>query len=349
MPTAAGRGDAAGGGLTNHNEGDNTMASRRLALQAAAASLAAGTFRWVLADAPFPNRPIAVVAPIPAGGSTDMLLRKVGLQLQKRVGQPVIVDNRPGGSSSIGTAYVAKAPADGYTLVLVNSSHAINPHVYPNLPFDAIRDFAPVVQMTNLAMGLFVNPALPVKNLAEFIALAKQEPNALNYASAGNGGVGHLTGEMFKRAAGVKIQHVPYKGSAPALVDVMSGQVQAVVTDAPLAQTYVNTGKLRALAIASGKRSPALPQVPTFAESGIGDMERPIWVGILAPAKTPVDVIRYLNREFAAILREPAVAADIAAQGFELVAGSPEEFGKNINEDYKFFGEIVRSAGIKAD
>ena len=301
------------------------------------------------AQAPYPSKPVTIIAPIPAGGSTDRLVRQVAQQLQKRLGQPVLVENRPGGSSSIGTAYVAKAAPDGYTLVLVNGSHAINPHVYPALPFDAVKDFAPVVHMTSLSMGLFVNPALPAKNLAEFIALVKAKPEAVNYASAGNGGVGHMTGEMFKQATGLAIQHVPYKGSAPALVDTISGQVQAIFTDAPLAQKHVKAGQLRALGIAAKTRSSVLPDVPTFTESGVRGMENSIWVGLLAPAKTPPEIIRLLNREIVAVLREPAMMADIAAQGFELVAGTPEEFAKAIREDYAAFGAIVKSANMKAD
>lgn len=316
------------------------------ALALAALLLPAGALAQ---SAPFPNRPITIVAPIPAGGSTDRLVRQVAQQLQKRIGQTVVVENRPGGSSSIGTAYVAKAAPDGYTLVLVNGSHAINPHVYPSLPFDAIKDFAPVVHMTSLSMGLFVNPALPSKNLAEFIALTKAKPEAVNYASAGNGGVGHMTGEMFKEATGLNIQHVPYKGSAPALVDTISGQVQAVFTDAPLVQKHVKAGQLRALAVAAANRSAVLPEVPTFTELGVRGMENSIWVGILAPARTPADVIRYLNREIVAVLREPAMMADVAAQGFELVASTPEDFGKAMRADYATYGAIVKRANIKAD
>ncbi|MES2538262.1 MAG: tripartite tricarboxylate transporter substrate binding protein [Pseudomonadota bacterium] len=297
----------------------------------------------------FPNKAIHIIAPIPAGGSTDRLVRLVAQHLQKRVGQSVVVENKPGGSSSIGTAFVAKSAPDGYTLVLVNGSHAINPHVYPSLPFDAIKDFTPVVHMTSLSMGLFVNPSLPVNNLAEFIALAKAKPETINYASAGNGGVGHLTGEMFKHATGLTTQHIPYRGSAPALVDTISGQVQAVFTDAPLVQQHVKAGKLRALALASKGRSVVLPNVPTFTESGVRNMENSIWVGLLAPANTPADIVRTLNREIVAILRDPAMTADLNGQGFDVVASTPEEFAKSIRDDYATFGAIVKSARIKAD
>ncbi len=297
----------------------------------------------------YPNKTITIISPIPAGGSTDKLVRQVALQLQKRLGQPVVVENKPGGASSIGTAYVAKAAPDGYTLVLVNASHVINPHVFSSLPFDALKDFAPVVQMVNVQMGLFVNPAMPAKNMAEFLALAKARPETINYGTAGTGGVGHMTGEMFNQSAGLAIQHIPYRGSAPALIDLLSGQVQSVIVDAPGGQPYVKSGQLRALAIASKTRSASLPDVPTFSEAGVKNMETAIWVGLLAPAKTPPDIVRLLNREIVAALREPAMAADIRAQGFELVAGTPEEFGKAIRDDYATFGAIVKSAKIKID
>ena len=297
----------------------------------------------------YPAKAVTIIAPIPAGGSTDRLVRQIAQQLQKRLGQPVLVENRPGGSSSIGTAYVAKAAPDGYTLVMVNSSHVINPHVYPALPFDALRDFTPVVQLTSLSMGLFVNPALPVKNLQDFIALVKAKPQTVNYASAGNGGVSHMTGEMFKQATGLAIQHIPYKGSAPAMVDAISGQVEAIVSDTPLASKHVKAGQLRGLAIAAKTRSPALPEVPTFTEAGVRGLENSIWIGLMAPAKTPPEIIRLLNREIVAVMRDPAMMADVAAQGFEVVTGTPEEFGKAIREDYATFGAIVKSANIKAD
>jgi tripartite-type tricarboxylate transporter receptor subunit TctC len=297
----------------------------------------------------YPNKPIYFIAPIPPGGSTERLLRDVAQQLQKRLGQPVIVENKPGGAGSIGTAFVAKSAPDGYTFVLVNSSHSINPHVYSSLPFDAIKDLAPVVLMTSLPMGLFVHPSVPAKNLSEFIALAKEKPNTLNFSSSGNGGAGHLTGEMIQSAAGIKMTHIPYRGSAPALMDALAGQVQAVVADAPVAQQHVKTGTLRGLAVTSKNRVAAMPDVPTFAEAGLSGMESSIWIGILAPAKTPSDIVRKVNQEIVSILRAPAMTTRLNEQGFEVVASTPEEFGKVIRDDYDRFGTIVRNAKIKVD
>ncbi|MGK2897336.1 MAG: Bug family tripartite tricarboxylate transporter substrate binding protein [Burkholderiaceae bacterium] len=297
----------------------------------------------------YPNKPIHLVAPIPPGGSTDVLLRDVARRLQERWGQPAVVENKPGGAASIGTAAVARAPADGYTLLLVNSGHAINGHVYAKLPFDPVKDFVPVVQMTSLALGLFVHPSVPAKNLAEFIALLKSKPGALSFASSGNGGATHLAGESFLLATGTKMVHVPYRGSAPAIADVVAGQVPVSFADVPLAAPFFKTGALRPLAVSSATRSPMLPDVPTFDESGLPGILSSVWVGILAPAGTPADIVQKLNREIVAILREPAMSARLVDQGFEVVAGTPEQFGQLIKADYDRFGVIVRKAGIKVD
>jgi tripartite-type tricarboxylate transporter receptor subunit TctC len=294
----------------------------------------------------YPNRPIYFVAPIPAGGSIDVLTREIARRLQERWGQPTVVENKPSGAGSIGTAMVARAPADGYTLLLVNSSHAINGHVYAKQPFDPIKDFVPVVHMTSLAMGLFVHPSVPAKNLAEFMALARAKSGSFSFATSGNGGAGHLAGESFKSATGIDMVHVPYRGSAPAIADVVAGQVPMVVADVPLAAPYVKSGALRPLAVATKKRHPLLPEVPTMAEAGIPNQEFSVWIGFLAPAGTPKDIVNKLNREIVAILREPAMTAHLIERGFEVVASTPEEFGKLIKADYDRFGVIVRNAKI---
>ncbi len=304
---------------------------------------------WAQTAESYPNKPIRFIAPIPAGGSTDVLTRDVARRLQERWGQPTVVENRPGGAGSIGTAAVARAPADGYTLLLVNSGHAINGHVYAKLPFDPVKDFVPVVQMTSLTLGLFVHPSVPAKNLAEFIALLKSKPGALSFSSSGNGGATHLAGESFLLATGTKMVHVPYRGSAPAIADVVAGQVPVSFADVPLAAPFFKTGALRPLAVSSATRSPMLPDVPTFDESGLPGILSSVWVGILAPAGTPADIVQKLNREIVAILREPAMSARLVDQGFEVVAGTPEQFGQLIKSDYERFGVIVRKAGIKID
>jgi len=297
----------------------------------------------------YPSKPITFVAPIPAGGSTDVLARDIARRLQERLGQPVIVENKPGGAGSIGSASVARAPADGYTILLVNSSHAINPHVYSKLPFDAMKDFAPVVWMTSLPLALYVNSSVPAKTLAEFIALAKAKPGGLSFTSSGNGGATHLFGEMFMVQSGTKMVHVPYRGSAPAIADVVAGQVPVAMADVPLAAQHVKSGALRALAVTSKTRVPAMPDVPTFAEAGLPGMENSVWIGVLAAAATPPDIVRRLNREIVAILREPAITQRFVEMGFEIVASTPEEFGALMRHDHERFGTIVKNANIKID
>lgn len=297
----------------------------------------------------YPTRAITFVAPIPPGGSTDVLARDVARRLQERLGQPVVVENKPGGAGSIGSAAVARAPADGYTILLVNTSHAINPHVYSKLPFDAMKDFTPVVWLTSLPLGLYVHPSVPAKTLAEFIALAKAKPGALSFTSSGNGGATHLFGEMFMVQSGTKMVHVPYRGSAPAIADVVGGQVPVAMADVPLAAPHVKSGALRALAVTSKVRVAAMPDVPTFAEAGLPAMEHSVWIGVLAAAGTPPDIVRRLNREIVAILREPAITQRFVELGFEIVASTPEEFGAQMRQDYERFGTLVKNARIKID
>lgn len=297
----------------------------------------------------YPNKPIRFVAPIPAGGSTDVLTRDVARRLQERWGQPTVVENKPGGAGSIGSAVVARAPADGYTLLLVNSGHAINGHVYAKLPFDPIKDFVAVVHLTSMPMGIFVHPSVPAKNLAEFMALARAKPGSLSFATSGNGGAGHLGGESFKLATGIDMIHVPYRGSAPAIADVVAGQVPVSFADVPLASPHVKSGALRPIALASPRRSSVLPDMQTMAEAGVPGQEFSVWVGFVAPAGTPKDIVDKLNREIVAIMREPAMLARQAELGFEVVASTPEAFAQTIKSDYERFGAIVRKANIKIE
>lgn len=297
----------------------------------------------------YPNRPIRFIAPIPAGGSTDVLTRDIARRLQERWGQPTVVENKPGSTGSIGAALVARAPADGYTLLLVNSGHVINGHVYAKLPYDPIKDFVPVVHAASIAMGLFVHPSVPAKNLSEFLALARAKPGALSFAISGNGGAGHLGGESIKAATGIDMVHVPYRGSAPAIADVVAGQVQVSIADVPLARAHVRAGTLRPIALAAAQRSAALPDMPTFAELGVPNLDFSVWVGFLAPAGTPKAIIDKLNREIVAIVREPAMTARLLDIGFEVVASTPEEFGQTLKTDQERYGVVVRKAGVKLD
>jgi len=299
--------------------------------------------------ADFPSRPIRFIAPIPAGGSTDVLTRDIARRLQERWGQPTVVENKPGSTGSIGAALVARAPADGYTLLLVNSGHVINGHVYAKLPYDPIKDFVPVVHAASIAMGLFVHPSVPAKNLTEFLALARAKPGTLSFATSGNGGAGHLGGESIKAATGIDMLHVPYRGSAPALADVVAGQLQVSIADVPLARAHVRAGSLRPIALAAAQRSTALPDMPTFAELGVPNLDFSVWVGFLAPAGTPKAIVDKLNREIVAIVREPAMTARLLEIGFEVVASTPEEFGQTLKTDQERYGVVVRKAGVKLD
>ncbi|WP_326533389.1 Bug family tripartite tricarboxylate transporter substrate binding protein [Pseudorhodoferax sp.] len=297
----------------------------------------------------YPTKAIRFIAPIPPGGSTEVLARDVAQKLSERWGQPVVVENRPGGAGSIGSAVVAHAPGDGYTILLVNSSHSINPHVYKSLPFDALKDFAPVSLMTDLPMGVFVNPSVPAKTLAELVALMKAQPGKFSFATSGNGGAGHLTGQMFMQQTGTQMVHVPYRGSALAVNDVVAGQVPVLLADAPVAAPHVRSGALRALAVTSAQRIASMPDVPTFEEAGVKGMDLSVWIGVLTSAQTPPAIVKKLSDTIAAILKEPAMAERVRGRGFNIVASTPEEFAAVIRKDYDRFGEVVRATGVKAE
>lgn len=297
----------------------------------------------------YPTRTIRFIAPIPAGGSTEVLARDVAQKLSERWGQPVVVENRPGGAGSIGSAMLATSPADGYTILLVNSSHSINPHVYKNLPFDAIKDFAPVSIMTDLPMGVFVNPKVPAKNLTELIALIKANPEKYSFASSGNGGAGHLTGQMFQQQSGATLVHVPYRGSSLAVNDVVAGQVPILFADVPVAAPHVKSGALRGLGVTSHTRLASMPDVPTFQEANVTGMDLSVWIGVLAPANTPPLIVKKLSETIASILKEPAMAERVRGRGFNIVGSTPEEFAAVIRRDYDRFGKVVRETGVKVE
>jgi tripartite-type tricarboxylate transporter receptor subunit TctC len=299
--------------------------------------------------APYPVRPIRIVVPQSAGASTDLTARLIGQKLNVVFGQPVIVDNRPGAGSIIGTDLVAKATPDGYTLLVVASSITLNPTLHKNLPFDPVRDLAPITQLSSFPNMLVVHPAVPVKTVKDLIALAKAKPRGINYGSSGTGTGTHLSAELFKYMTGVDMVHVPYKGGGPAVQALLGGQVQLNFATIVSVLPHVRGGKLRAVAVTTAKRSPSAPDVPTIAESGVPGYDHGPWNGFLAPAKTPRTVIARLNEEVARILHTPETRAVFTNEGAEPVGNKPEEFGAIIRDETAKWAKVIRAAGIKAD
>jgi tripartite-type tricarboxylate transporter receptor subunit TctC len=264
-------------------------------------------------------------------------------------GQPVIIDNRPGGGTVIGTDVVARAPADGYTLLIGTPTHVVNVWLYPKLPFDPIRDFDTVTQMTVSPNILVVHPSVPAKTTKDFIALARARPDQITYGSSGNGGTGHLAMEMIKQMAKVRAVHVPYKGGGPAINAVLAGEVSALINNMIPAVQHVKSGRLRALGVTSRKRSNAVPEIPTIAESGLPGFEAVAWFGLFAPARTPAAVIEKLHADFAKVLKLPDVRQMLESQGAEAVANSPREFAQIVREDLEKWRTVVKAAAISPD
>lgn len=298
----------------------------------------------------YPNKPLKLIVPFAPGGVTDTSGRAVAEALAARLGQPVVVENRPGASGNIGTAQVAQAAPDGYTLVLgFDGTMVINPHVFANMPFNTLRDFAPVTKLGDAALLLVAHPSVPAKNLAEFMAYAKTKPGPHPYGTSGTGGTPHLAGELMKQRTGIDLEHIPYKGGGQAMTDVLGGQIPLVFTAIASAQQHVKSGKVVALGVPSLKRSPALPDVPTFIESGIPNFEAVSWVGIFVPAKTPRAIVDKLQREIAAVLQTDKVKERYAVLGIEPVGNTPEQFTEQIRVDLARWGEVVKAANIKVE
>lgn len=297
----------------------------------------------------YPRSPIRIVVPFPPGGGTDVLARLLGQKLNESWGQAVVTDNRAGANGTIGAALVAKAPPDGYTLLLVPSGFAVNPSMYPRLPFNAERDFAPITQLAASPLLVVVHPSLPATSIKSLIALAKAQPGRINYASSGNGSPPNLATEQFKLMAGVNMLHVPYKGGGPAVVDLLAGNVQVYFNAILQALPYAKSGKLRPLAVTSPKRFAAVPDMPTIAEAGVPGYGFTNWYGLLAPAGTPKDIVARVNAEVAKILRHPDVKERLAADGAEVVASPPEQFAAFLREEMAKFAKIVRASGMKIE
>jgi tripartite-type tricarboxylate transporter receptor subunit TctC len=296
----------------------------------------------------YPTRPVHVVVGYPAGGTTDILARLVGQYLSERLGQQFIIDNRSGAGNNIGTEVVVSAPADGYTLLLVNPANAINATLYEKLPFNFVRDIAPVAGIIRVPNVMEVNPAVPAKSVTEFIAYAKANPGKVNMASSGNGTSIHVSGELFKMMTGVDMLHVPYRGSAPALTDLMGGQVQVLFDNMPSSIEYLKAGKLRPLAVTTAGRSDALPGVPTVAETVAG-YEASAWFGLGAPKGTPAEIVDKLNAAVNAGLADPKLKARLADLGGTMLVGTPAEFGKLIAEETEKWAKVVKFSGARPD
>jgi tripartite-type tricarboxylate transporter receptor subunit TctC len=298
----------------------------------------------------YPTKPIRMVVPFAPGGGADTVARTVGQKLTEALGQPVIIDNRPGAAGSIGADIVAKSPPDGYALLLGSSGPlAINPSLYPKLPYDAARDFAPISLATIMPFLLVVHPTLPAHNVKELVALAKSKPNQLNYASPGAGSTTHLANELLKSMTGMKIVHIPYKGVAPAAVDLISGQVQMMSGDLSSLIPHVKSGRMRALAVTGAKRSHLLPAIPTIAESGVPGYEASGWFGVLAPAATPAPVLERLNAAIVKGLSASDARERLNAFGGEAGGSTPEQFAAHIRSEAAKWGKLIKSLGIKAD
>jgi tripartite-type tricarboxylate transporter receptor subunit TctC len=312
--------------------------------------LAAVLLSCCLAHAQFPAKPIHLIVPFPPGGGNDTVARAIAQQVGPDLGQPVVIDNRPGAGGSVGAELAARAPADGYTLFLAGvGSHAVNPNLHRSLPYDAVNDFAPVSLIASAPSVLVVNPAVPARTVGEFTAYARANPGKLNYASNGNGSAAQLAAAMYETMAGVRMVHVPYKGIAPAMTDLMSGEVQLMFGTVVALVPHIQAGKLRALAVTSRKRSSLLTDVPTLAESGLPDYEAGSWYGILAPAGTPREVIERLHAAIVKALKQPEVSKRLAAEGAEVIGSTPEEFGAHIKAEIARVGEVVRAAGIRIE
>jgi tripartite-type tricarboxylate transporter receptor subunit TctC len=321
---------------------------RRTFLHLAAGAAALPALPRIVRAQAYPTRPVRFVAAFAAGGGSDILSRLMGQSLSERLGQPFVIENRPGAAGNIGTEAVVRAPPDGYTLLLVGAWNAINATLYDKLNFNFIRDIAPVAGISQEPNAIVVHPLVPAKTVPEFIAYANANPGKVNMASGGNGAPSHVSGELFKMLAGVSLVHVPYRGAGPALVDLLGGQVQVMFAPMTVSIEYIRAGKLRPLAATTAIRSEALPDIPTVSEFVPG-YEASQWYGVGVPKNTPAEVVNKLNREISAALADSKMKARLADLGSKPLAGSPAEFGKFIADETEKWGKVVRFANIKAE
>ena len=299
---------------------------------------------------PYPAKPIRFVVPYPAGGPLDTVARLLGQKVAESVKQPVVVENKPGAGGNIGADFVAKSSPDGYTILMgAVATHAINPSLYTNVPYDPVRDFAPITQVASTPNVLVVNPTLPVKSVAELIAHARGNPGKLNFGSGSTGSAGHLAGELFKSLARVEMTHVPYKGAAPAMQDLIGGRIELMFDNLASAKAQVAAGRVRALAVTTARRSPLVPDLPTIAEAGLPGFDISTWFGVFAPAGTPREALERLHAEFARALAAPEVREKMLALGAEPVGNRPEEFAAFIRAEAEKYARVIKASGAKAD
>jgi tripartite-type tricarboxylate transporter receptor subunit TctC len=296
----------------------------------------------------YPTKPVRFVLPFPPGGGTDTLGRGIGQKLGESMGQTIVLDNRPGAGANIGAEIAAHAVPDGYTLLMTNIAHSINVTLYRKLNYDYLKDFSPVTRLASTPNILVVHPSIPAKSVKELIALAKAKPG-MNYASSGSGSAPHLAGELFKYMTGIELTHIPYKGGGPATVALVAGEASMGVATMPSALPHVKSGRLRALAVSTAKRSAATPELPTIAEAGVPGYEFTTWYGVLVPTGTPKDIITRLNREFIKVQGLPDVKERLAASGFEPETSTPDEFAKYMRSEVAKWGKVVKAANLKVE
>jgi tripartite-type tricarboxylate transporter receptor subunit TctC len=297
----------------------------------------------------YPTRQVRIVVPFPPGGTSDILARTIGARLSAPLGQPVVIENRPGAGGNIAADHVAKSAPDGYTLIMGTSSLAISQSLYKKLTYDLVQDFAPITQAVNYTNLLVVHPSAGVKSVDELLKLARAKPGSLSYGTAGNGTPPHMTGELFKAYTSVNIVHIPYKGGAPAIADLIAGQIPMMFDNVPPLLPHVRAGKIQALAVTSLARIAVLPDVPTLHELGLKDFDAVGWNGLLAPAGTPRDIVARLNTEVVRVLRIPEVRDQLTSQGADIVGNSPEQFAAWIRAEVKKWAEVVKVSGAKID
>ncbi len=315
----------------------------------ASALLAVLPLSCALAQDTYPSRPIKIVVPFPPGGSSDSIARLLANGMRDKLGQPIVIENKAGAGTVIGTEAVAKSPADGYTLLWMTTPFAINASLMKSLPYDTFKDFTPIVDVVEMPLVMIVPPNSPAKSVRDLVEMAKKSPGKLSYGSSGNGGSPHLATEMFKSMTGVFINHIPYRGSAPSVQDLLAGQTDVVLDTVFLTAPYVQAGKARALAQTGTKRSAYLPDVPTMREAGVAGYEATSWLSLAAPAGTPTSVVQRLNAAANEVLKAPAMREQLTKQGMDIVAATPEDAARHLRAEVEKWGKAVKSSGARAD